>query len=375
MFGRYGTSFTNIGSASSWFELYASFSTFMMLFRTAINDIIPLQLRNFIIIKLRSFLTNHQPNNQVSLQIDQFWDGTTNDLYNAAKEYLPTKISNTYKSLKVGKLPKHNNIVLAFDGKQTVVDEFEDIMVKWNIVEKSNNDDGFDNPKKEYKHKSSIDYVENGFVLSFDENHRDKITEKYLPHVLSTYEAIKAGHKGLKIHSRADSMHCGPWKKSDLNHPASFDSLALEPDLKKAIIDDLDRFLRRKTLYKKVGKPWKRGYLLYGPPGTGKSSLIAAMAKYLKFDVYDLDLSSVRSNSDLMRAMRETSNRSIIVFEDIDCNSEVHDRSKPDKFANLDSDSDLLFAKVCFGAYFTYIFVSYLILFVLIQSFNLTSFN
>jgi hypothetical protein len=86
-----------------------------------------------------------------------------------------------------------------------------------------------------------------------------------------------------------------------------------------------------------------------------------------------------------MRAMRETSNRSIIVFEDIDCNSEVHDRSKPDKFANLDSDSDLLFAKVCFGAYFTfsliinvllkYIFVSYLILFVLIQSFNLTSFN
>jgi chaperone BCS1 len=93
---------------------------------------------------------------------------------------------------------------------------------------------------------------------------------------------------------------------------------------------------------------------LYGPPGTGKSSLIAAMAKYLKFDVYDLDLSSVYSNPDLMRAMRETSNRSIIVFEDIDCNSEVHDRSKPDKFANLDSNSDLITAKVCFGAYFQF---------------------
>ncbi|GAU30345.1 hypothetical protein TSUD_212020 [Trifolium subterraneum] len=79
-----------------------------------------------------------------------------------------------------------------------------------------------------------------------------------------------------------------------------------------------------------------------GPLGTGKSSLIAAMAKYLKFDVYDLDLSSVYSNSDLMRVMRETSNRSIIVFEDIDCNSEVLDRSKPDKVANMDSDSDLM---------------------------------
>ncbi|CAJ2646464.1 unnamed protein product [Trifolium pratense] len=320
MFGSFSSSFTNIGSSSSWFELYATFSTFMMLLRTAINDLIPLKLRTFIISKLQSFFTNYQPNNQVSLQIDQYWDGTTNNLFYAAKEYLPTKISTTYKSLKVGKLSKHNNIVIAFDGKQTVVDKFENIKVKWNLVEKSNNDE------------------ENGFVLSFDEKHRDKVMEKYLPHVLSTYEAIKDGHKTLKIHS----MQSGPWKQSDLNHPASFDSLALEPDLKKAIIDDLDRFLRRKNLYKKVGKPWKRGYLLYGPPGTGKSSLIAAMAKYLKFDVYDLDLSSVHSNSQLMRAMRETSNRSIIVFEDIDCNSEVLDRSKPDKFANLDSDSDLI---------------------------------
>ena len=51
---------------------------------------------------------------------------------------------------------------------------------------------------------------------------------------------------------------------------------------KHAIVDDLDRFLRRKKMYKKVGKPWKRGYLLYGPKGTGKSSLVVAMANYLK---------------------------------------------------------------------------------------------
>ncbi|WJX55617.1 hypothetical protein P8452_41369 [Trifolium repens] len=246
-----------------------------MLLRTAINDLIPISLRTFIISKLQSFFTNYQPSNQVSLQIDQYWDGTTNNLFYAAKEYLPTKISNTYKSLKVGKLPKHNNIVLAFDGKQIVVDEFEDIMVKWKLVMNSNNDDLFDNPKKEYKHKSSKDYEENGFVLSFDEKHRDKVMEKYLPHVLSTHEAIKAGQRTLKIHS----MQSGPWKQSDLTHPASFDSLALEPDLKKAIIDDLDRFLKRKTLYKKV---------------------------------------------------------------DIDCNTEVLDRSKPDKYSDSFSSAKVV---------------------------------
>ncbi|CAL5188076.1 unnamed protein product [Lathyrus oleraceus] len=333
MFGGFSSSFTNIGSASSWFEIYAAFSTFMMLLRTAINDLIPFKLRNFIISKLSSFFTNYQPNNQVSLQIDQFWDGMTNHLYYAAKEYLPTKISNTYKSLKVGKISKHNNVLLAFDGKQVVTDEFEDIKVKWKLVENSKEDDLFENPKREYKHHNkSKDYDENGFVLSFDDKYRDKVMKKYIPHILSTYETIKAGNRTLKIHS----MQNGPWKQSDLTHPASFDSIALDPDLKRDIIDDLDRFLRRKKLYQKVGKPWKRGYLLYGPPGTGKSSLIAAIAKHLKFDVYDLDLSSVFSNSELMRAMRETSNRSIVVFEDIDCHSEVLDRSKSDKFSDDD---------------------------------------
>ncbi|KAH1093933.1 hypothetical protein GLYMA_14G101600v4 [Glycine max] len=93
---------------------------------------------------------------------------------------------------------------------------------------------------------------------------------------------------------------------------------------KHAIVDDLDRFLRRKKMYKKVGKPWKRGYLLYGPKGTGKSSLVVAMANYLKFDVYDLELGSLCSNSDLMCALRDMSNHSIVVIEDIDCYKEVN---------------------------------------------------
>ncbi|GKU99293.1 hypothetical protein SLEP1_g12161 [Rubroshorea leprosula] len=87
-----------------------------------------------------------------------------------------------------------------------------------------------------------------------------------------------------------------------LQHPASFDTIALDPDLKQSIIDDLDRFLARRDYYKRIGKTWKRGYLLYGPPGTGKSSLVAAMAKYLKYDVYDLELSNIYCNSQLRNA-------------------------------------------------------------------------
>lgn len=335
-----------IRSASSWFEVYAAFSTLMMLLRTAINDLIPEQVRAFMVSKLKAFFSNYNHNNQVSLQIDQYWDGNSNQLFYAAKEYLPVKIAQTYKSLKVGKLSKNKSVIVAVDGSQEVVDEFEDIELKWKLVE---------NPKRDNHHHphKSREYEESSFILSFDEKHRDKVMKKYISHVLSTHEAMKAKQKTIKIHS----MRSRNWRASDLTHPASFDSLALDPELKKDIIDDLDRFLRRKELYKKVGKPWKRGYLLYGPPGTGKSSLIAAMANYLKFDVYDLELSSVASNSHLMQAMRETANQSIIVIEDIDCNKEVLSRSTTDKFSESDSDSDFEPVKVCF-----FVFVLYTIL-------------
>ncbi|KAL9328787.1 hypothetical protein ACSQ67_003790 [Phaseolus vulgaris] len=333
--GTFSSSFTNVRSASSWFELYAAFSTFIMLLRSAINDLIPQQVRSFVHSKLKAFFTSRQKSNVVSIQVAELWDGHTNQLFQAVQEYLPARISQSYKSLKVGKLPKHKNILMAVDGKQEVVDEFENITLKWKLVEQSSRKDS-DN-RDPLRPRKSTGFERESFYLTFDEKHRDVVMNKYLLHVLNAYQEMQAKQRTIKIHSIGGGR-C--WQKSDLTHPASFKSLALDPEQKQGIIDDLDRFLRRKELYKKVGKPWKRGYLLYGPPGTGKSSLIAAMADHLKFDVYDLELTSVFSNSDLMRTLKETSNRSIIVIEDIDCNREVHVRSKPKAFSDSDSDSD-----------------------------------
>nr|KYP66925.1 hypothetical protein KK1_013236 [Cajanus cajan] len=317
--------FSSFTSASSWFELYAAFSTFMMLFRTAINDLVPDQIRSFIASKLEAFF-NAQPNNQVSLKINQLWDGNLgnrNELFDAAQEYLPTRITRTFKSLKVGKQENRKHLDFAVDASEEVVDKFEGTTFTWKLDEGSENDSN----------------RTHAFVLSFNERNREKVLDRYIPHILKTYEAIKAEKRALKIFSWEHHY----WNETELSHPATFDTLALNSELKQAIIHDLDRFLRRKELYKKVGKPWKRGYLLYGPPGTGKSSLIVAIANYLKFNVYDLEFSSIYSDSDLMRCMRDTSNRCIIVIEDVDCNQEVQVRSKPsykDNFTDSDSEFD-----------------------------------
>ena len=47
---------------------------------------------------------------------------------------------------------------------------------------------------------------------------------------------------------------------------------------------------RPKTNHVRIGKSWKCGHLLYGPPGTGKSTMIAAIANFLNYEVYDLEL-------------------------------------------------------------------------------------
>ncbi|XP_068466902.1 AAA-ATPase At2g18193-like [Phaseolus vulgaris] len=305
-------------SASSWFEVYASFSTFIMLIRTAFYDLIPHQLRSFIVSNLQAFF-NTQPNNQISLKINQFWinwSEDNNELFLAAQEYLPTRITRTYKSLRVCKLENEKNLSLAVDESEEVVDEFEGSKFTWKL-RKTSEENSRDSGKK-------------AFVLTFSESNRESVLDRYIPHILKTYEAMKAEKRILKIHS----SEAYGWTDRELSHPATFHSLALDSELKQAIVDDLDRFLKRKEFYNKVGKPWKRGYLLYGPPGTGKSSLIAAIANYLKFDVYDLELSSIQSDSELMRSISHVSDSSILVIEDIDCNKEVHVRSTTDDKGN-----------------------------------------
>ncbi|KAL0383249.1 UNVERIFIED_CONTAM: AAA-ATPase [Sesamum calycinum] len=91
---------------------------------------------------------------------------------------------------------------------------------------------------------------------------------------------------------------------------------------------DLLDFANGESFYQKTGRAWKRGYLLYGPPGTGKSSMIAAMANYLGYDIYDLELTEVNTNSELRKLLMKTSSKSIIVIEDIDCSINLTNRNK-----------------------------------------------
>ena len=56
--------------------------------------------------------------------------------------------------------------------------------------------------------------------------------------------------------------------------------------------------------------------------------MIAAMANYLSYDIYNLELTKVHHNSELRKLLMKTSSKSIIVIEDIDCSINLTNRKK-----------------------------------------------
>ncbi|XP_013607613.1 PREDICTED: probable mitochondrial chaperone BCS1-A [Brassica oleracea var. oleracea] len=304
-------------SPSTMFSVCASLSGFSMLFRSMLNDFVPEQLRSYIYENVLGRLFTPSSKN-LTLIIDENSKYKRNLVYEAAEMYLRTKIGPETERLRVGKTPKQKHFIVTIAKGEAIRDTFEDIQVKWLYVQTE---------------KANSEKVKRYYELTFEKKLRERVLDSYLNHVIAESEKIKRDLRVVNLYSRDvhmssddDGSAGGSWGCISLEHPSTFETLAMDPSAKKKIIDDLDRFLKRKEFYKRVGKAWKRGYLLYGPPGTGKSSLIAAMANYLKFDVFDLDLSNIYDNGELKRILLSTTNRSILVIEDIDCNAEVRDR-------------------------------------------------
>ncbi|KAM3271254.1 hypothetical protein ACQJBY_041808 [Aegilops geniculata] len=61
---------------------------------------------------------------------------------------------------------------------------------------------------------------------------------------------------------------------------------------------------------------------------------------FLDYDVYDLELTAVKNNTELRKLFIETTGKSIIVIEDIDCSADLTGKRRKDKKASGDKDSD-----------------------------------
>ncbi|XP_047322232.1 AAA-ATPase At3g50940-like [Impatiens glandulifera] len=290
----------------------ASVAATVVLIRSISRDLIPWEVRHYLKLGIKTIYKSIS--SEITLIVEELDGFGINQLYKAAEIYLGSKIFQSTSTFRVTMPEKDTNIYTSMAENQKMVDYFNGAKFKWRQVTQE-------------VHKIRIRY----YRLVFNKKHKQLVFDSYFPFVLEESRKFNEQRKNLKIFTlghdtRRFSSDGSPWTGVNLVHPATFDTLAMDGDMKKMIIEDLDMFIRRKEFYRTVGKAWKRGYLLYGPPGTGKSSLIAAIANYLNFDIYDLELTSIHDNSDLRRLLISTANKSILVVEDIDCSLDLEDR-------------------------------------------------
>ncbi|PRQ59857.1 putative ATPase, AAA-type, core, AAA-type ATPase domain-containing protein [Rosa chinensis] len=287
---------------STLFSTAASFAATLMLGRSMVDQVFNNSYLQALWAWFRSDLT---------FVVPEYTEvGERNQIYDSVEPYLRAKIGTNTKRVRVSKTTRQKTTSFTLDDYQEVTDTFENFSIKWR----------YDHHSEEKRY----------YELNFHKKHRAKMSS-YLDYVVAKAKEIKNAEKVLRIYSRCTSGSYKYWESTILEHPCTFETLAMDPTEKKMIMDDLDRFVRRKEFYKKVGKAWKRGYLLYGPPGTGKSSLIAAMANYLNYNIYDLELTSISNNSDLRHSLLSTTNRSILIIEDIDCSLDIQNREKEEE--------------------------------------------
>ncbi|CAI0455805.1 unnamed protein product [Linum tenue] len=132
------------------------------------------------------------------------------------------------------------------------------------------------------------------YTLTFHKRYRDAITKSYIDKVLKDGKAIAVRNRERKLYTNnpSDSWYeyqSTKWSHVQFEHPANFETLAMAENEKEAIKNDLIKFSKGKEYYTKIGKPW---------------------------------------NSELRKLLIETTSKSIIIIEDIDCSIDLTDKKK-----------------------------------------------
>ncbi|KAI8026417.1 AAA-ATPase [Camellia lanceoleosa] len=196
-------------------------------------------------------------------------------MFETSKIYLRSKINSLIRRLNISKEPGEEDICVSIKEGEKIMDTFQGIQLTWQMMNRS--------PERYPPTHRSIE-------LRFNQKYKEKVLRHYLPHVLERSKAMKAENKVLKLYSYGRQK----WSSVNLDHPSTFETLAMDPRLKK------ERWMtwtvcEEKKLLPTIGKAWKRAHK--GSP-----------------------------NSEFRNLLVSTANQSILVIEDIDCSKKIHNR-------------------------------------------------
>jgi SpoVK/Ycf46/Vps4 family AAA+-type ATPase len=119
------------------------------------------------------------------------------------------------------------------------------------------------------------------------------------------------------------------WQVTEFMNKRTLDHVFFEE--KDEVVHFLEKFMKERELYEKIGKPYQLGILLEGEPGCGKTSFIVALANYFNRSIKDCQFNRMKTIDDLESCIQcigydnkdMSIDKVIMVAEDFDCMTNV----------------------------------------------------
>lgn len=228
-------------------------------------------------------------------------------------------------------------IIMNIGKKQVGYDELYNYFHKWYVSKLL-----IDNKRSENINIYNINIVtidekttvENPEYIEWNEK-KNLLSELVSKNVKFDIEQLKIPNKTIDIIKKTTSIKCDEINKCFKN----LDTLYLQQEYENKLLSVLNMFKNNKNRYIELGLPYKIGCLFHGLPGTGKTTTIKAIATYLCKNIYYVNLNAVKTNNDLRKifdfVMDGSACGGVIVFEDIDCMTDIVHKRTDNTTANI----------------------------------------
>ncbi|XVF74945.1 hypothetical protein PTKIN_Ptkin13bG0150300 [Pterospermum kingtungense] len=229
--------------AKSLLSTAASIAATAMVIRTIANDFIPPQILNYFSSGLRGL--SHHFSSQLTIVIEEFRGLAVNQVFEAADMYLGSKTTPSIQRLKVGKSEKENKLALSMDRDGELVDVYDNMVMKWKLVCTQVESVPFWQPNHSDLNASMRSEVRQ-YELSFHKKNKDRVLNSYLPYILEIAKSMREENKAIKLHTVIYER----WDVNDkLQHPMTFKTLAMDSELKRVVMKDLESFMNGEEYY------------------------------------------------------------------------------------------------------------------------------